>query len=571
MQTIQAHVSARILNKADRLFTNRLSQVFVELLQNARRAGASLVSVTTNPGATAGTTRITFTDNGSGVDDFNKLLYLGESGWDEAVERAEDPAGMGLFALLHSGVTVSSRGKTATITTDAFLGKEPVKVRDQVTPDPETGTTLAFLREETETGIKETLQRVVRYGPVDVLFNGVLLGRQDFLAGAAHIKEVDGVRIGVFLGDSAPWETLNFHGNVIRVNLSERDLGKVVRSPTHNTPLNITARVDIVSTTSLHLKLPDRTDLVYDQAFNVLRRQVRKTLLEYLATVDEHIAPFSVYKEALELGIFLKPAVPYLQPFFVSAQDSNSGLEPFDGDRGAYLARVYEAAECALVTLDDDTSETASFTFDLGSRGRQLPEGLVAVRKERGFEGYAWYDSMARCHNFKMTIDGKPAEDAGPISDLTVVDSIQLSFDLERSGAAPEQIVWDLPFAGWSQDSQDEAILFITHDSEWAKTCSPFQPFSLIDAAQHLAFNSSDDCEADSVETQQEYFWRGYEKSIVDTLGGAIAAARLALSRALDWDLTTALDRASLSEVRLVRKENGKWEAEIPDATQNPT
>jgi hypothetical protein len=39
------------------------------------------------------------------------------------------------------------------------------------------------------------------------------------------------------------------------------------------------------------------------------------------------------------------------------------------------------------------------------------------------------------------------------------------------------------------------------------------------------------------------------------------------LSRALDWDLTTALDRANLSEVRLVRKEKGKWEAEIPDAT----
>ena len=566
MQTIQAHVSARILNKADRLFTNRLSQVFVELLQNARRAGASLVSVATNPGTAAGTTRITFTDNGSGVDDFSKLLYLGESGWDEAVERAEDPAGMGLFALLHSGVTVSSRGKTATITTEAFLGKEPVQVHDQDTPDPETGTTLAFLREETEPGIKETLQRVVRYGPVDVLFNGVVLGRQDFLAGAAHIKEVDGVRIGVFLGDSAPWETVNFHGNAIRINLLERDLGKIVLSPTLNTPLNITARVDIVSTTSLHLKLPDRTDLVYDQAFNVLRRQVRRALLEYLATVDEHIAPFPVYKEALELGIFLKPAVPYLQPFFVSAQDSNSEQEPFDGDQCAYHPRVYEAAECALVTLDNDTCETASFTFDLGSRDRQLPGSLVPVRLERGFEGYDWYDSMARFHNFKLTIDGKPAVDAAPISDLTVVGSIQLSFDLERSGAAPEQIVWNLPFAGWSQDSQDEAILFITRDSEWAKTGSPYQPFSLIDAAQHLAFYPSDDPDADSVETQQEYFWRGYEKSIVDTLGGSIAAVRLALSRALDWDLTTALDRANLSEVRLVRKENGKWEAEIPNA-----
>ena len=111
MQTIKAKVSARILSKADRLFTNRLSQIFVELLQNARRAGASLVTVTTSPSPTDSTSLITFTDNGSGIEDFNKLLHLGESGWDQAVERAEDPAGMGLFALLHTGVVVRSRGK----------------------------------------------------------------------------------------------------------------------------------------------------------------------------------------------------------------------------------------------------------------------------------------------------------------------------------------------------------------------------------------------------------------------------------------------------------------------------
>ena len=45
--TIQARVSEKILHKADRLFNNSLSQVLVELLQNARRAGASLVTVTT--------------------------------------------------------------------------------------------------------------------------------------------------------------------------------------------------------------------------------------------------------------------------------------------------------------------------------------------------------------------------------------------------------------------------------------------------------------------------------------------------------------------------------------------
>ena len=90
MQTIQAHVSARILSKAGRLFTNHTSQVLIELLQNARRAGASLVTVTTSPEPTQATTLITFTDNGSGIDDFNKLLHLGASGWDESVERADE-------------------------------------------------------------------------------------------------------------------------------------------------------------------------------------------------------------------------------------------------------------------------------------------------------------------------------------------------------------------------------------------------------------------------------------------------------------------------------------------------
>ena len=188
MQTIQAHVSARILSKAGRLFTNRTSQILIELLQNARRAGASQITVTTSPTSNPAATVITFTDNGSGIDDFNKLLYLGASGWDESVEHAEDPAGMGLFALLHSGVVVSSRGKAATITTDAFLGKEAVEVRDQESANPETGTTLVFTRPETEASITDTLRRVARFGPVDVTLNGELLKREDFLAGAEYIR-----------------------------------------------------------------------------------------------------------------------------------------------------------------------------------------------------------------------------------------------------------------------------------------------------------------------------------------------------------------------------------------------
>ena len=171
---------------------------------------------------------------------------------------------------------------------------------------------------------------------MDVTLNGELLKREDFLAGAEYIKEVDGVRIGIFIGKSEPMENCNFHGNLIRATLLDHDITYAqVLSQVHRStmPLKVAARLDILSTASLHLKLPDRTDLVYDEAYDGLRKQVRRAVLEYLATDSvQHIAPFAVYKEALELGIPLKEATPYLQPFFVSARDSNSTWTPFDGD-----------------------------------------------------------------------------------------------------------------------------------------------------------------------------------------------------------------------------------------------
>jgi hypothetical protein len=129
-QLIQAQVSASFINKADRLFSNNLSDIFIELLQNARRAGATLVTVETVEGPDSGA-KIVFGDNGHGIDDFSFLLNLGDSDWDEAVERAEDPAGMGFFSLVHSGVKVRSNGKEATISKDAFLGKAQVMMGGQ--------------------------------------------------------------------------------------------------------------------------------------------------------------------------------------------------------------------------------------------------------------------------------------------------------------------------------------------------------------------------------------------------------------------------------------------------------
>src|SRR4030042_3698100 len=92
-ETICAKVNPRLLTKADRLFTGTVEGRIIEILQNARRAKATEVRITNKDGF------VIVQDNGSGIDDFQKLLDLGGSGWDEKIEAGEEHAGVGLFSL----------------------------------------------------------------------------------------------------------------------------------------------------------------------------------------------------------------------------------------------------------------------------------------------------------------------------------------------------------------------------------------------------------------------------------------------------------------------------------------
>jgi hypothetical protein len=67
-----------------------------ELMQNGRRAGASLVEFTFDQKADT----ITIEDDGGGIDDMQNLLTLARSGWNESVTAADKPFGMGFFAAI---------------------------------------------------------------------------------------------------------------------------------------------------------------------------------------------------------------------------------------------------------------------------------------------------------------------------------------------------------------------------------------------------------------------------------------------------------------------------------------
>ena len=130
-EIIRGRIDAGILTKADRMFPNDNEGIFVELLQNARRAGAKTVRVTIEEvTGRSEECRVTIHDDGCGIDQFQGLVTLGKTGWDVSTKATEDPAGMGFYSLCLSGeVEVTSGRRTVIITRDVFLGKGEARVQ----------------------------------------------------------------------------------------------------------------------------------------------------------------------------------------------------------------------------------------------------------------------------------------------------------------------------------------------------------------------------------------------------------------------------------------------------------
>ena len=566
MQLIHARVSERILHKVDRLFTNRLTQIFVELLQNSRRAGATHVNVTASE--KDGKTTIIFHDNGSGIEDFASLLHLGSSDWDANTELREDPAGMGFFSLIHSGVDVASGSKFASITTAHFLGQQGVQVVDSDPVVP--GTRLTFVRAESLGTVEHALKEVAKFGPIDVILNGAALIREDFLKDAVKIKIVDEVRIGVFIGYSHPRNKANFHGSVIEIHDSELHIDKVLLPKiVHGDANALHVHFDILETRKIRLKLPDRTALVEDESFKELLRAARIAMFEYLGEQPDHCAQYDLFREAHKYGVDLKESVPWLKPFHVLSANDN---EPFDAPTPCRIQ--FDPALFALVDLNDDTEDHAAFTFELAASNFQKAP-RVPLLMDRSFAGYSWYDALPVYRDFALTLGSIPSDEVTYSECLTVVDSIRLSFSLvekelgkPNGGETNQLFVWDVPFAGWVDDEYEPTI-FISRDSTWAKQADQYaEPFSLLHAATHLAFSASDDVEADSHETQLEYFDERIDASLRRVLGGAIAHVRHLLRKAVqDWDMRQALNQAGITEAHFVRNgDTGDWTFVIPAA-----
>jgi hypothetical protein len=371
VDTITAKVSENILRHAASFFTGSASGRILELLQNSRRAGATRIDIKTQDVGYG--TEVTFEDNGSGINDFEKLLDLGATGWTSEIKESEDPAGLGLFSLAPRAVIVHSLSKMLCIEGSGWYG-EPVSIRDA---PPRVGTLVKYVDEQWSADrfsagyeLKRTLERHAKFSGMHIYQNDKLLGVPvDFIPPELTATEYPelGCRIVVDktevlslnetegYGSPKACRALNFHGHLINL-----ESAYVPNMPEHSVRVDMTG-----APTPLRFMLPARTQLVGNNGKRELDKAIRLELYKFVQRVGKHSLPYVFYEEAKTLGVVL----PESEPVYIHAPSlGNRGNTeaPFGVTRKA-LRHCYRFPADLTITVGDADEEDADNYETAGS------------------------------------------------------------------------------------------------------------------------------------------------------------------------------------------------------------
>ena len=511
--SIRARVHDGAIDRVTRFFNSSVADAAVELIQNARRSGATRLDIVTEavPEAEAsGGIRVTVTDDGHGIADPAVLLSFGQSGWDEDTARREDPAGIGVYALSKRGCTVSSRargplldlapGWHVVLTPDCFLGKEEAAVVEADAPWPH-GTAISFVADESLVTIEGALAGAARHCPLPVTFNGETIERKAFLDGAVHAERWRGLAFGVFRDRLSGFNTsdLNFHGLTLAVRLPSVE---AVEGGTFS------VRADIHACPELELVLPARKEAVETPFVNYVRSAATRAIYRAMAAADP--APRIARKDharAADAGIALPEPSAELRRWRPGTADFDDwrDMPPF--------AAV--GADAMVMAVDPETPDAQAFW-------RAAERAGIAARlfeADTRFEGYAWYDALARVRDLRIDIAeagvthpldalreaSDPASRAatalGFPDTLSRPDAIHMHVHILRGDGPPETITIpaDIAFVGEDGAWIADARPLVARDSD----LEPAQLRQLLHASY---FSPSDDAEADSYETQRSRF-----------------------------------------------------------------
>ncbi len=510
MEVIQAKVNSRLLSKASRLFTGNLCGRIIEILQNARRAGATHVEITNRDG------QVTVHDDGRGITDFAALLDLGRSNWDEQLESAEDPAGVGIFCLAPRELTIQSGSKRVVVTKEAWTG-EPVPIQE--TTDSSAGTTLVFPDESWSANIVE--KHAVFTG-LKVTVDGEPCANEPFVSGSAVPHLELGCRIAVLEPELlGKWHEAFRHtscgGNVL-VNFH----GQVVSLRYMPISEHLVYLVDLTGEpTEIRMVLPSRIQVIENAGLQSLKAVLEKEAYRYIQQRGSHQLTFAEFVRAKELGIELAEAVPAFRVGLLHGQPDEpvAVTKPADWP----LAECYRVSEECLQEPQHNEANihllSALGVFDhpfvvvdiadaySGYSWAQLPtvdRVEVAVGKELVHD-HLWCERIVAVKSLQITAhtsDGKAFTSLVPMAIRdTPEDQNQTrwsSIDVLVTPTAQEQLVpTDIWYhvGGWSEDGDTYETQLRDFEEEleafWAKLVGPseYLRLMLLDGARGLGAN----------------------------------------------------------------------------------
>ncbi len=550
---VRARVHEGAIARVTRFFNAALPDVFTELLQNARRAGANRIAVATE--AEDGAISVVVADDGAGIADAAVLLSFGETGWDAAVAEGEDAAGMGLYSLARRGCAVSSRPRTPlgdpasgwrlSLTPEHFLGeKEAIPVRDDGAPYPH-GTAVAFTAAEPLEAIEAALDGATRHYPLPVAFNGEAVKRRAFLDGARHPEVWRGIVFGVFrdLRESYNVPDLNFHGLTLRVGLPRFDTvsGGVW-----------SARADVRACPELALVLPARKEAVETPFLAELREAARISVYRAMTAAEPvpRVARGD-WKRARDAGIALPEPPAELRPWRPGVADIEDWREapPF--------APV--GHDALVMAIDPDPQDDQA--FHRAARRAGLAGRLFEA--DTRLEGYGWYDALARVRGLRAEVMAGGVAQSLDVLRAAAAPSLPGAPELPQAFVRPDTIHWHLHVARADGSPESIAVpadlVFAGETCTWVRDARPLvtadagmAPEELAELLRAAFFSPSDDADADSWETQRDRFDEEALHVALELLCSEDEARRRTIANAVSREILWAAprDRAVRIDIR---------------------
>ena len=489
-QSIHATIHQDAINEVAGFFNATTEDILNELLQNARRSGATEVEITTQED------QVTVTDNGVGISDPAAILAFGHTGWENKTAQSEHAAGMGFYALARSEqVRVRSKPQGGTawqvnLTPDHFVGKMDAPVERAIGNMNSPGTTVTFSsRRDPEGDIKEA----AKHYPLPVQLNGQRVEQRDFLHDAVHTEVWEGIRIGVY--PAYRWSNIsrmNFHGIIV----TEPGLPRVpgIQKQWY-------AQTDVLDCPHLELTLPARREVIETRFMRDLRAACRSAIYRSMSLQTEPPdVPKKVQQEAASLGINLPDAAAVLEHW----EPEHARAQHQDHRTRTWEKVSDDTVVIALEAQPADQQALARAAELNGAAGRLM-------KADEDLEGYDWYDRLPKAKSMRITVtkDGED-HDLRELRDnkqqLENQRPNRITFTLEtvdKEGEAGKQakhailvLPSDLAFENEEEEYMDDNRPLITQDSE-------ISAHELTNLMTEAFFRESDDSDSDSYETQK--------------------------------------------------------------------